>query len=201
EQVLEDGQKIQFAGVIDLLAQRPGKLRVEVNSDREHRLFYFDGKSFTLWAPRLSYYATVPAPATINELATRLEDKFDIELPLVDLFRWGTSEMQRNEITAATDIGPSQVDGTTCQHYAFRQEGLDWQVWIQNGDYPLPRKIVLTTLTDEARPQLEMVYTWNLAPSFNDGAFAFEAPKDAKHIPIAEVTPMAGVTKKQENQK
>jgi hypothetical protein len=41
---------------------------------------------------------------------------------------------------------------STCEHYAFRQEGLDWQIWIQ-GDYPLPRKFVIRTLTDDARPQ------------------------------------------------
>ena len=39
----------------------------------------------------------------------------------------------------------------------------------------LPRKLVITTKTDEARPQHAVVYTWNLAPSFNEGAFTFES--------------------------
>src|SRR5688572_21425784 len=56
------------------------------------------------------------------------------------------------------------------------------------GDYPLPRKLVLTTLTDEARPQSSVVYTWNLAPSYNDATFAFIAPPDAKRIVLAEAT-------------
>ena len=60
----------------------------------------------------------------------------------------------------------------------FRQDGLDWQVWIQLGDYPLPRKVVLTTLTDEARPQYVATFTWNLAPSFNEAAFSVVPPKD-----------------------
>ena len=201
EQVVKDGEKVQYGGTIDLLAQRPGKLRVEINTDRENRTFYYDGKTFTMYAPRQNLYTTVPAPATINELAAQLEDKYDLELPLIDLFRWGTSEAKAEEITVATDVGPAQIDGTTTEHYAFRQKGVDWQIWIQNGEYPLPRKLVITTTTDEARPQYVAEYTWNLAPSFNDEAFAFEAPKDAKKIPLAEVTPMAGVNRKQEVKK
>ena len=74
----------------------------------------------------------------------------------------------------------------TCEQYAFRQEGLDWQLWMQQGDYPLPRRLVITTLTDEARPQYSSVLTWNLAPSFNEEAFKFDPPKDAQKIVLAQ---------------
>src|SRR5262249_30311261 len=117
----------------------------------------------------------------------------------VDLFRWGTPQADPNAITNALDIGPSVIDGTTCQHYAYRQQGLDWQIWIQNGDFPLPRKLVITTTTDDARPQHESQYTWTLAPSFSQDAFAFVAPPDAKKITFAEVvTPGGNVAKKPE---
>jgi hypothetical protein len=119
-----------------------------------------------------------------------LEDKYDIDLPFVDLFRWGTPEGDTEAITDATVIGPSEVEGVTCEHYAFRQEGLDWQLWVQLGEYPLPRKIVLTTTTDDARPQHQSVYTWNLAPSFDEETFVFEPPKDAKKITLADANAM-----------
>ena len=47
------------------------------------------------------------------------------------------------------DVGPSVVGGVTCEQYAFRQADIDWQIWIQLGDYPLPRRLVATTTTDE----------------------------------------------------
>jgi hypothetical protein len=196
EDVLENGQKIQFASVTDLLAHSPDRLRVDVDDDRYERLFLYDGKNFTLYGRRLNYYATVPAPPTIAELASQLEEKFGIELPLVDLFRWGGPGSQVSEIKTATTIGPSQVGGTTCEQYAFRQPGLDWQIWIQRGDYPLPRKLVLTTMTDEARPQHVAVYTWNLAPSYNDATFQFVPPPDARKIVFAGEKPAAGEQKK-----
>jgi len=195
EEVLDNGLKVQFDAVISLVARKPDRLRVDVSSDRQDRQFLYNGKEFTLWARRLNYYATVPAPPTINELASALEEKFGIEFPLVDLFRWGTTGGSSARITAAVDLGPSSVGGTTCQHYAFRQEGLDWQIWIQLGDFPLPRKLVLTTTTDEARPQYQATYSWNLAPSFNEDAFTFDPPADARRIVLAGSSPEAGASK------
>jgi len=186
ESVLDDGQKVQFASVTDLLVDKPNKLRMELNGDQQQRLFFYDGKTFTLYAQRMNLYATVPAPPTLVDLIDKLQDNFDIELPLVDMFYWGTPRSADKEIKVAMDVGPSSVAGVTCEQLAFRQPGIDWQIWIQKGDYPLPRKLVISTLTDEARPEYTAVYTWNLAPSFNETAFVFEAPKDAVRITFAE---------------
>lgn len=187
EQVLEDGQKVQFSGTTTIVARMPDRLRISVDSDRHDRLWVYDGKTFTLFARRVNYYATVPAPPTIAQLADMMDEKYDLQLPLEDLFRWGGPQSQDAAITSAMFIGPSQIGGVTCGHYAFRQAGLDWQVWIQFGDYPLPRKLVLTTLTDEARPQYVATFDWNLAPAFNDAAFAFVPPEGAGKVVIAGI--------------
>lgn len=192
DEVLEDGQNVEFGGVVDMIVERPNRLRAEVTSDKQQRLYFDDGKNFSVWARRVNYYATIPAPPTLRELADMLSDKYNLELPLADLFYWGERK-STDDIVGAIDVGSSQVDGVTCEHYAYRQEGVDWQVWIQQGDYPLPRKLVITTTTDPARPQFTSVMTWNLAPSFNDAAFTFVPPKDAKRINLALVkTPTSG---------
>ena len=185
DEVLEDGQNVTFSGTVNMIAERPNRLRAEVITDKQHRMYLDDGKTFSVWAPRVNYYAAIPAPPTLRELATLLKDRYDLELPVADLFYWGEGSSSA-DIVGAIDLGASQVDGTTCAHYAFRQDGADWQLWIQQGAYPLPRKLVITTTTDPARPRFTSVMTWNLAPSYNDAAFAFDPPKDAKKIMLAE---------------
>jgi hypothetical protein len=182
DDVLEDGLIVQSNSKVDMLALKPDRMRVEVVSDEKHRLYLYDGKTFTAWGRLTNYYATVPAPPTIPELFKQVQEKFDIDLPLIDLFKWGTNEDDINKIKTAIDAGPTTVEGVTCEQYVFHQEGVDWQIWIQLGDYPLPRRLVITTLTDEARPQHTINLAWNLAPSFNDGAFVFDPPPDAKRI-------------------
>ena len=185
EEVLENGQTVEFGGTVDMIVARPNRLRAEVTTDKQHRMYFDDGKTFSVWARRVNYYATIPAPPTLRALADLLSDKYNLELPVADLFYWGDRK-STHEIVGAIDVGPSQVDGVTTEHYAYRQEGVDWEVWIQQGDYPLPRKLVITTTTDPARPKYTSVLGWNLAPSFNDAAFTFVPPKDAKRIMLSE---------------
>ncbi|MEJ1963158.1 MAG: DUF2092 domain-containing protein [Gammaproteobacteria bacterium] len=184
EDVLDSGLKIQYGGTTRILARMPARLRAEVENDRNHRLYLYDGKTFTLFAKRLNYYATVPAPPTIGQLADKLDESYDVPMPLEDLFRWGTPGSNATAIKAAIVVGPSDVAGTTCEQYAFHQDDVDWQVWIQRGDYPLPRRLVITTNTDEAKPQHTAVYTWNLAPSYNDAAFTFKPPSGAQRVAL-----------------
>jgi hypothetical protein len=195
EDVLDDGQKIQTAGVTTILVRMPDRLRAEVVDDRHERLYLYDGKSFTLHARRSSMYATVPAPPTIGKLADQLQETYGFGVPLEDLFLWGSPGSSTAAIKSALDVGPGVVLGTTCEHYAFRQDDLDWQIWIQSGDYPLPRKLVITTKTDEARPQHSAVYSWNLAPSFNEAAFDFDAPAGASRVVLSKLPAAAGASK------
>ena len=187
EDVLADGQKFQYEGTTTILASMPDRLRAEVASHRMQRLYLYDGKNFTLFAKRANFYATEPAPPTVGKLDDMLSEKYGFSVPLADLFRWGGSSWSPEGITAATDFGPDVVGGTTCGHFAFRQADIDWQIWIQKGDFPLPRRLVITTTTDEARPQHTAVYTWNLAPSFNDAAFTFDPPAGAGKVVLAAV--------------
>ena len=182
EDVLEDGEKVQYSELVTVLARKPDRLRAEVSSDRHQRLYLYDGKNFTLFAERLGYYATVSAPPTIAKLMDKLEADYDFSVPLQDLFRWGAQGWGPGAVKRALDLGPSDVGGVTCEQYALRQDDVDWQIWIQKGDYPLPRKLVITTRTDEAKPQHSAVYTWNLAPSFNEAAFVFDPPPAAQRV-------------------
>ena len=187
EDVLDDGQKLQREGRTDILAKMPDRVRIHVSNDRHDRLYLFDGKNVTVSAERVNMYATVPAPPTIKALAAILAEKYDIEVPLEDLFFWNSPDWKPAGITGAMDVGPSVVAGTTCEQYAFRQADIDWQIWIQKGDYQLPRKLVITSKDDEARPQHTAVFTWDLAPSFNDAAFTFDPPAGAERVVLAQI--------------
>jgi hypothetical protein len=186
DEVLESGQKILLTSAGKLDVRRPNRLRAEVKSDRKHREFFYDGKSFTVHAPRMGYYATVDAPTTIAELIEVLTDRFGIELPLVDLFYWGTDQDRLDAITSAINVGPSTIHDTQTDHLAFRQPGLDWQLWVERGARPLPRKLVLTTTDDPTRPQHIVELDWDLAPQHDDGIFTFVPTPSSKRITFAE---------------
>ena len=183
--VLDNGQKVQFAGTAQYKVRRPNAFAVTVSNDRKVRQFLYDGKTFTVFSPRMGYYATVPAKPTIREMMATAYDKFKIELPLADLFRWGTDDDHRDDITSAVTVGYAKINGVDTDQYAFREGNIDWQVWVQRGDKPLPQKIVITDTSDSAMPEFGAQLHWNTRASFNDATFAFKPPKDARPITIA----------------
>jgi hypothetical protein len=188
DEVLDDtGQKIQFGGTVDYHVRLPDRLRVDVNSDRKQRQFFYDGKTVTLYGQRVKYYASVPAPPTIQATLEMAEQKYGLEVPLADLFFWGTDKAATEDIKAAMYVGPSWIGGVLTDHYAFRQEEVDWQIWIERSDTPLPRKLVITTTEEEEQPQSVAVLTWNLAPQLDDALFTFVPPADAQKIVLREV--------------
>ena len=75
-----------------------------------------------------------------------------------------------------------------CHHLAFRQEGVDWQVWIAEGADPLPRKVVITYKDLPDAPQfVALLDKWNLADQQPAKVFEFTAPDGAKRIELPVV--------------
>lgn len=184
--VLENGQKVTMPKHADLRVARPNRLRIDVTSDRKQRQFFYDGETFTMYGQKLGYYTQVPAPPTLNELADMLEDDYGLQLPMVDLFRFGTQESPITKITAATHVGAERIDGVMTDHYAFRQEGADWQIWIEQGNRPVPHKLIITTTDDPARPEYAIDMRWTLNTLHDDPVFTFIPPPDASRIALAE---------------
>ena len=188
--VLNDGQKLKVGSQGDLRVQRPDRLRADVTSDRKNRQFFYDGKTFTLYGPSLGFYSQVPAPPTINELADELATRYGIQLPLVDLFRFGTGDFDVSGITSAIVVGPANLGGVQTTQYAFRQKGLDWQIWIEKGPKPVPRRFVLTTTDDPSRPEYSADLVWNLGVTHDQADFAFVPPKDSQKIVLEDLESM-----------
>ena len=187
ERVLTDGQKLQHIAYATLDAERPNKLRARMWSARSERELFFDGKTFTIFVPAQKYYSSVEFSGTNAELVDRLEQRFGVEIPLSDLFKWGTPEAPVDKIESAMNAGQDFVGNDLCDHYAFRQGKFDWQIWITTGSKPLPRKLVITNRADEARPQSVSIMDWNLKPAFGASTFRFSPPKGATKIEIVPV--------------
>ena len=187
ERVLADGQKLQHAATADMDVERPNKLRALMHSARSERELVYDGKTVTLYAPAQKYYSTVEFVDTIGRLIDLLEQRYRVELPLSDLFVWGTPAAPLDKIVSAMNAGQDFVGDDLCDHYAFRQASIDWQIWITTGSKPLPRKLVITNRADEARPQSVSLIDWNLTPNFKNTIFKFTPPKGASRIEIVPV--------------
>jgi hypothetical protein len=184
--VTTDGQRVQVGGNTQYKVHRPDGFQIDVVSDVMSRRYFFDGKQFTVYAPKLDYYATAAAPPTIKEALDVIYNKFGIALPLEDLFRWSDPDSPRaQKLKSGFLVGPATVDGVATDHYAFREGDHDWEIWIQQGEKPIPRKLAIVDRSDSARPTYVARLTWNMSPTLVANDFTFKPGKDAKQIHLA----------------
>jgi hypothetical protein len=183
DELLESDQTAQLGRSARLKVRRPDGLQAELaNDEGDRKAVFYDGRTTTVYDPRTKYYATVPAPATIAGVVDRLSGRYGIELPGADLFYWDSKDFVADQFKSAEYLGEATVEGTPTNHFAFRQDGLDWQIWVQRGASPLPRKLVITTTVLAARPQHAILMRWNLSPKANTGDFSFKPPAGARRI-------------------
>jgi hypothetical protein len=185
--VTNNGQRLQLDGQTTYKIRRPAGFVIDYQSDIKSRRFIYDGKNFTVYSPKLGFYSTVAAPATNREVLQTIYDKFGIALPLEDLFRWSdpSHDQRLKALQSAYDVGPATIDGVETDHFAFREADVDWEIWIQQGDKPLPRKVVIIDRNDPAKPTFIARLQWNLSPSFADSDFTFAPDANAKQIQMA----------------
>ncbi|MEJ8810535.1 DUF2092 domain-containing protein [Variovorax ureilyticus] len=183
EVVLTTGQKLQFDTAATATIRRPDRLRAERRGEVVDQVFYYDGASLTLFNLANRRYATVPAPATLDAALDFARDRLDIVAPASDLLATNAFERLTQDLVGAMVVGTSVIGGASTTHLAFRSPEVDFQVWVQDGDRPLPRKYVITTRRVEGMPQFAVTLNrWNLDPKVPDSLFAFAPPKDAKRI-------------------
>jgi hypothetical protein len=196
DEVLENGQKIQFDKSVEIQAKKPAGLRADVTSPYGERSFYYDGKTFTLHTPENKFYATIPLSGTNGEFIEAVQSKTGATLPLADLFLWGADDAAGDDIESAIVVGYGNVNGVQCEHYAFRQKEIDWQICIQEGETPLPLKLVITSKNEEEQPQYVSVMKWDTAAAPDDKAFAYTPQEDDTKISFNPVAKQSATASK-----
>lgn len=183
EVLLANGQKLQFEASSDVTVERPNHLRSNRVGDVTDIEFYYDGSQVTLYGRNKQYYATAPAPATMDAMLDQVRERLSMEPAGADLLYSDIYGGLIDGVTEARVIGPAVIGGLKATHLAFRAADVDWQIWIEDGDKPLPLKYVITTKWTTGAPDFSVQFSdWNLAPKIDKATFVFTPPKGAQKI-------------------
>ena len=194
----KSGQKIEYAETRKITVVRPDRMRVEVEeSDGDKHVLTFDGKDLTLSTPGKNLYAQTPKSGTVDDAVVFFVRDLGMKLPFAALLIT-TAPTELEKRTRTLDyVEKTSIYGAPAHHLAGRTESVDYQVWIADGDKPLPMRIVLTYVGEKGQPQFRaQLSDWNLAPQVTDSTFAFTAPQGATRIAfLAQLPRSAKATK------
>ena len=189
--VQESGQKLQFGSAIEVTVQRPNRLFASrIDDDGNVRQFWYDGKTATMYDEKENVYGKISIPGTIDEMLDYLETVIETPRPLADLFYNDLSYLADTAVSGVY-VDESYLGSISCDHLAFRGESVDWQIWVDRGEKPFIRKIVITYKELASGPQFAAhLVQWNTHPELSDSLFQFSPPERARAIRV--VVPQKG---------
>jgi len=182
-------QKLQFASSGQLLLDRPNKLHVTRHGGYADVDVYFDGKRATVYGNNVNAFASQDVQGTIDQLIDKLRGDLGIDAPGADLLFSRSFEGMTADVMDARHIGRGVVDGVECEHLAFRNADTDWQIWVEVGPKPIPRKYVITSKTMAGAPQYTLrLSSWKSNTQPPADAFVFKPPAGAKQIDLSALS-------------
>ena len=176
-------EKIQFASSGEVLLSRPDKMRAHRVGGYTDVAMVFDGKVVSVLGKSVNGYAQFDAPGSLDQLFEALRTGHGVALPGADLLLSNPYGVLVADVLEAKHIGRGVVAGVECEHLAFRIGETDWQRWVELGDAPFPRKLVITSKTMNCAPQYTLrVKSWKVGVQPAADAFVFAAPAGAQKL-------------------
>ena len=184
DEVYAGAPRVQLTNVRRAAIQRPARFASDATGDTLNRSSWYDGKTITALQKAENTYLTVEMPATIDATLDKLADDYGIVVPLSDFLYADPYATLMEGVVYGEYLGIHQAAGVPCHHLAFSQEEIDWQIWIDAGPQPLPRKLVITYAEEPGAPQYTAVFKrWNLDPKFAEDLFHF-VPPEGRHVDL-----------------
>lgn len=191
EVILSTGEKLQISSSGDAKIRRPDGIYIVRHGGFENGELYFDGKLTTLYGKSQNIFYQIENVGTIDDAIDNLRYELGVDTAGADLMYANPYEILMEGVESGEYIGKGVVGGIEGHHLAFRQKEVDWQIWIQTGETPVPIKYIITTKWMTSAPQYSMRFrNWNVNLDVDSETFHFTPPAGAtkaEDISINEV--------------
>ena len=203
DEVPEQSPRRQLTNTRRVTVRRPNALAGDASGDAVNRSFFYDGRTLTVYDKEQNVWTSGTVPPTIDEALDWVFDQTGTVIPLADFVYADPYARLMGNVQRGVYLGVHEAAGVMCHHLSFEQANIDWQIWIDAGRDPLPRKLVIAYKTEDEVPQYSVtIRKWDLQASAPDAAFAFRPPANARRIEMSAMAgaPTAGPAGAQEKQ-
>lgn len=184
EVITPQSEKIQFTSSGTLLLNRPNEIRATRTGGYADVEMFFDGKTLTVYGKNINGYTQLDTPGSVDQLIDTLRGH-GWALPGADLLLGNVYDTLSADVIEAKHIGRGVIDGVECEHLAFRNQDIDWQLWVDVGANPIPRKLVITSKAVGGAPQYTLVIKdWKTDVTAEQAAFEFKPAEGATKLEL-----------------
>lgn len=183
EVLQRDGQKIQYSASGRIAVSRSAGFHMTRQGPYADTEVSFDGKVVSLYGKRLNVYAQIDSPGpAIDEAFAEVRTATGLDPAGADFMTADPYAVLTEGVVSGSLVGTAVVGGVLCDHLAFRNDDVDWQLWISKGEKTLPLKYVITTKWVTGSPQYTLRFrNWD-TEGVDSKTFSFKPPADAKKV-------------------
>ena len=148
------------------------------------------GKALTIVPKGGGAYARIDAPGGIDAMLDLIQADYQVNVPVADLLYGDLYGRVKDYLLSGVFLGSRTIDGEVLDQLSFETTGADWQLWLEQGDRPLPRRLVVTFVNAPGEPEyLTVIKEWKLDQDVDDSQFRSEVPADWRRIDVPKVPP------------
>jgi hypothetical protein len=185
EQIMTDGFKLDAMLSANVKVRRPDGLRVQRKGMVRDQEVIFDGERAVVFGKRLGRFMALDAKGDLDAGLDAITEALGAELPGRDLLSADPYTPLIEPVTESAYLGTVEIHGRTCRHLAFRTDEVDWQLWVQEGDQPLPCRYAITSKWTYGAPQYTVTFSnWQINPTLADSEFEFSPPEGVQEIDV-----------------
>ena len=174
DKIYQDNDKIQYSFDFDYYVKRPGEFQINLDGDLQKKQILFNGKNLTIYDEDKALYAVIDTPPTIDAALDMAANDYGMNLAILDVARSNFAGNLLQDVVKSVYVGKSNVGDIPCHHVAFAKKDRNIQVWIEDGEKPFLRKVVITYKGHPAMPTwIFEVTDWNLSPELPEGWSTF----------------------------
>jgi hypothetical protein len=201
DEVPEHNPRRQLTNSRRVRMRRPDRLAGDASGDAVNRSFFYDGRTFTAYDKEQNVWASGAVPPTVDAALDWVFDQTGTVIPLADFLYADVRDRLMADVQRGVYLGLHEAAGVMCHHLSFEQAAIDWQIWIDAGRDPLPRKLVIAYKTEDEVPQYSVtIRKWDFGSKLPDASFTFTPPAGARRIEVSQMAgaPTAGPARAQE---
>jgi hypothetical protein len=192
DDVPADRPRTQLTSVRRVAMRRPDRLVADAAGDAQNRALWYDGKTASSLDREQNVWTSGAVPPTVDGALDWVFDQTGTVIPLADFLYVDVYDRMMGQVQRGVYLGVHEAAGVPCHHLSFEQATIDWQIWIDAGPEPLPRKLVIAYKTEDEVPQYSVtIRKWNVKADLPEALFRFVPPSGAKRV---EISAFAGET-------
>ena len=192
DDVPADRPRTQLTSVRRVAMRRPDRLVSDAAGDASNRALWYDGRTASSLDREQNVWTSGAVPPTVDGALDWVFDQTGTVIPLADFLYANVYDRMMGQVQRGVYLGVHEAAGVPCHHLSFEQATIDWQIWIDAGPEPLPRKLVIAYKTEDEVPQYSVtIRKWNVKADLPEALFRFVPPSGAKRV---EISAFAGET-------